>query len=63
MDLAMRSHRALFIYVLRYCKLDKRLIVSDKLADHMKDHEINDKKHSTSKSALSDGIELQEKML
>ena len=64
----MRSSRAQFKYALRQCKLDERLIVSKELADHMKNHGINDfwkniRKHSKSKSALSDGIELQEKML
>ena len=39
---AMRSSRARFKYALRQCKLDERLIVSEKLADHMKNHEIND---------------------
>ena len=43
-------------HALRQCKLDERLIVSKKLADHMKNHEINDfwkdiRKHSKSKSA------------
>ena len=52
---AMRSSRARFKYALRQCKLDERLIVSEKLADHMKNHEINDfwkdiRKHSKSKS-------------
>ena len=40
----------------------KRLIVSEKLADHMKDHGINDfwkdiRKHNKSKSALSNCID------
>ena len=44
------------------CKLDERLIVSEKLADHMKNHEINDfwkdiRKHSKSKSALFNCID------
>ena len=38
----MRSSRARFKYALRQCKLDERLIVSEKLADHMKNHEMND---------------------
>ena len=51
---AMRSSRARFKYALRRCKLDERLIVSEKLTHH----EINDfwkdiTKHSKSKSALS----------
>ena len=59
---AMRSSRARFKYALRQCKLDERLIVSEKLADHMKNHEINDfwkdiRKHSKSKSALSNCID------
>ena len=33
---AMRSSRARFKYTLRQCQLDERLIVSKKLADHMK---------------------------
>ena len=58
----MRSSRARFKYALRQCKLDERLIVSEKLADHMKNHEINDfwkdiRKHSKSKSALSNCID------
>ena len=49
------------IYALRQCKLDERLIVSEKFADHMKSHEIKDfgkyiRKHSKSKSALSNCI-------
>ena len=64
----MRTSRAQFKYALRQCKLDERLIVSKKLADHMKNHEINNfwkdiRKHSKSKSALSDGIDLHEKMI
>ena len=59
---AMRSSRARFKYALRQCKLDERLIVSEKLADHMKNHEINDfwkdiRNHSKSKSALSNCID------
>ena len=59
---AMRSSRARFKYALRQCKLDERLIVSEKLADHMKNHEINDfwkdiRKHSKSKSTLSNCID------
>ena len=59
---AMRSSRARFKYALRQCKWDERLIVSEKLADHMKNHEINDfwkniRKHSKSKSALSNCID------
>ena len=59
---AMRSSRARFKYALRQCKLDERLIVSEKLADHMKNHEINDfwkniRKHSKSESALSNCID------
>ena len=59
---AMRSSRAQFKYALRQCKLDERLIVSEKLADHMKNHEINDflkdiRKHSKSKSVLSNCID------
>ena len=58
----MRSSRARFKYALRQCKLDERLIVSEKLADHMKNHEINDfwkdiRKHGKSKSALSNCID------
>ena len=37
----MRSSRARFKYTLRQCKLDERLIVSEKLTDHKKNHEIN----------------------
>ena len=58
---AIRTSRAGFTYALRQCKLDERLIVSEKLADQMKDHEINFKKHSKSKSAPSDCIELRKK--
>ena len=59
---AMRSSRARFKYALRQCKLDERLIVREKLADHMKNHEINDfwkdiRKQSKSKSALSNCID------
>ena len=38
----MRTSRARFKYALRQCKLDERLIVSEKLAEHMNNHEIND---------------------
>ena len=60
--MSMRSFSARFKYALRQCKLDKRLIVSEKLADHMKNHEINDlwkdiRKHSKSKYALSNCID------
>ena len=58
---AMRSSRARFKYAFRQCKLNKRLIVSKELADHIKNYEINDfwkdiRKHSKSKSALSNCI-------
>ena len=58
----MRSSRAPFKYALRQCKLDERLIVNEKLADHIKDHDINDfwkdiRKHSETKSALSNCID------
>ena len=41
---AMRSSRARFKYALRQCtcKLDERLLVSEKFAHHMENHEIND---------------------
>ena len=48
---------------IRQCKFDERIIVSEKLADQMKDHEINYKKHSKSKSAPSVCIELRKKMI
>ena len=58
----MRSFSARFKYALRQCKLDERLIVSKMLADHMKNHEINDfwkdiRKFSKSKFALSNCID------
>ena len=39
---AMKSSGAPFKHELRQCKLDEQLIVSKKLADHTKNHEIND---------------------
>ena len=58
----MRSSRERFKYALKQCKLDEPLIVSEKLDEHMKNHEINGfwkdiKKHSNSKSALSNCID------
>ena len=59
---AMRSSRARFKYALRQCRYNERQIASEKLANHMKDHELNDiwkdvRKHSKSKSALSNCID------
>ena len=59
---AMRSSRARFKYALRQCRYNEQQIASEKLANHMKDHELNDfwkdiRKHSKSKSALSNCID------
>ena len=59
---AMRSSRARFKYALRQCRYNEQHIASEKLANHMKDHELNDfwkdvRKHSKSKSALSNCID------
>ena len=59
---AMRSSRAWFKYTLRQCRYNERQSGSEKLANRMKDHELNDfwkdvKKHSKSKSALSNCID------
>ena len=59
---AMRSSRARFKYALRQCRYNERQIASEKLANHMKDHELTDfwkdvRKHSKSKSALSNCID------
>ena len=59
---AMRSARAQFKYALRQCKLDERLILSNKLANHMQRHDIDAfwkdiRKHTKSKSALSNCID------
>ena len=58
---AMKSSRARFKYALRQCRYNVRQIASEKLDNHMKDHELNDfwkdvKKHNKSKSALSNCI-------
>ena len=57
----MRSSRARFEYALRQCRYNERQFASEKLANHMKDHELNDfwkdvRKHSKSKSALPNCI-------
>ena len=39
---AMRSSRARFKYALRQCRYNERQIASEKLANHMEDHELND---------------------
>ena len=59
---AMRSARAQFKYALRQCKLDERLILSNKLANHMQRHDVDAfwkdiRKHTKSKSALSNCID------
>ena len=59
---AMRSSRARFKYALRQCRYNEQQIANEKLANHMKDHELNDfwkdvRKHSKSKSALSNCID------
>ena len=59
---AMRSARAQFKYALRQCRLDERLISSNKLANHMQRHDINAfwkdiRKHTKSKAALSNSID------
>ena len=58
----MRSSRARFKYALSQCRYNERQIASEKLDNHMKDHELNDfwkdvRKHSKSKSALSNCID------
>ena len=58
----MRSSCARFKYALRQCRYNERQIASEKLANHMKDHELNDfwkdvRKHSKSISALSNCID------
>ena len=58
---AMRSSHERFRYALRQCRYNERQIASEKLANHMKDHELNDfwkdvRKHSKPKSALSNCI-------
>ena len=58
----MRSARAQFKYVLRQCRLDERLISSNKLANQMQRHNINAawkdiKKYTKSKAALSNCID------
>ena len=59
---AMRSSRSPFKYALRQCRYNERQIVSEKLDNHVKDHELHDfwkdvRKHSKSKSALSNCID------
>ena len=59
---AMRSARAQFNYAHRQCKLDERLISSNKLANHMQIHHVNAfwkdiTKHTKSNSALSNCID------
>ena len=59
---AMRSARAQFKYALRQCKLDDRLISSNKIANHMQRHDVNGfwkdiRKHAKSKSSLSNYID------
>ena len=54
----MRSARAQFKYALRQCRLDERLISSNKLANHMQRHDIDAfRKRTKSKAALSNCID------
>ena len=58
---AMRSSRAQFKYALRQCRLKELLINSTKLANYKQNREIKAfwkecKKHSISKSALSNCV-------
>ena len=57
----MRFSRVRFKYALRQCSYNERQIASEKLANHIKGHELNDfckdvRKHSKSKSALSNTL-------
>ena len=59
---AMRSSRTRFKYALRQCRYNERQTASEKLANHLKEHELNDfwkdvGKHSKFKSALSNCID------